>query len=63
MKRDLLKPWKRTAVLLMILLAVLLTAACGKAKTPAPVSAESVVDETEARPKPAAASSEEIHPF
>ena len=63
MKRDLLKPWKRTAVFLMILLAVLLTAACGKAETASPVSAESVVDKTEAGPKPAAASAEEIHPF
>ena len=63
MKRDLLKPWKRTAVFLMILLAVLLTAACGKAETASPGSAESVVDETEAGPKPTAASAEEIHPF
>ena len=63
MKKVLLKPWKRTAVLLIILPAVLLTAACGKTETAAPVSAESVVDETEAGPKPAAASAEEIHPI
>ena len=63
MKKDLLKPWKRTVVLLIILLAVLLTAACEKAEMTAPVSAEVLVDETEAKPKPAAASAEEIHPF
>ena len=63
MKRNILKPWKRSAVFLIILLAVLLTAACGKAETTAPVSAEVLVDETEAKPKPAAASAEEIHPI
>ena len=50
-------------MLLIILLAVLLMAACGKAETAAPVSAEVLVDETETGPKPAAASAEEIHPF
>ena len=63
MKRNILKPWKRSAVFLIILLAVLLTASCGKAETTAPVSAEVLVDETEAKPKPAAASAEEIHPI
>ena len=63
MKRNILKPWKRSAVFLIILLAVLLTASCGKAETTEPVSAEVFVDETEAKPKPAAASAEEIHPI
>ena len=63
MKRVLQKPWKRTAVLLIILLAVLLTAACGRTETLAPVSAEVSVAETEAGIKPAAASVEEIHPI
>ena len=63
MKRDLLKPWKKTALFLILLLAVLLTAACGKAETAVPVSTEVLADGTEAGPKPAAASAEEIHPF
>ena len=45
------------------MLTPLSMAACGKAETAAPVSAEVLVDETEAGPKPAAASAEEIHPF
>ena len=50
-------------MLLIILLAVLLMAACGKAETAVPVSTEVLVDGTEAGPKSAAASAEEIHPF
>ena len=63
MKRDLLKPWKKTALFLILLLAVLLTAACGKAETAVPVSTEVLADEAEAEPKPTAASAEETHPF
>ena len=62
MNRDLQKTLKIIAVLL-IMLTPLSMAACGKAETAAPVSAEVLVDETEAGPKPAAASAEEIHPF
>ena len=50
-------------MLLIILLAVLLMAACRKAETAAPVSAEVLADEAEAEPKPTAASAEETHPF
>ena len=62
MKRDLQKTVKIIAALL-IMLTPLSMAACGKAETAAPVSAEVLVDETEAGPRPAAASAEEIHPF
>ncbi len=62
MKRDLQKTVKIIAALL-IMLTPLSMAACGKAETAAPVSAEVLVDETETGPKPAAASAEEIHPF
>ena len=63
MKRDLLKPRTRTARLLIILLAALLTAACGRTETEETAVPVPSVDKTEAGPKPAAASAEEIHPF
>ena len=62
MNGDLQKKLKIIPVLL-IMLTPLSMAACGKDDTPAPVSAEVLVDETEAGPKPAAASAEEIHPI
>ena len=62
MNRDLQKTLKIIAVLL-IMLTPLSMAACGKAETAAPVSAEVLVDETQAGPKPTAASAEEIHPL
>ena len=62
MNRDMQKMLKIIAVLL-IMLTPLSMAACGKAETAAPVSAEVLVDETEAGSRPAAASAEEIHPF
>ena len=62
MNRDLQKTLKIIAVLL-IMLTPLSMAACGKAETAAPVSAEVLVDETEAGHKPTAVPAEEIHPF
>ena len=62
MNRDLQKTLKIIAVLL-IMLTPLSMAACGKAETAAPVPSEVHADETEAGPRPAAASAEEIHPF
>ena len=62
MNRDLQKTLKIIAVLL-IMLTPLSMAACGRAETAAPVSAEVLDDEAEAGPKPAAASAEEIHPL
>ena len=62
MNRDLQKTLKIIAVLL-IMLTPLSMAACGKAATAAPVPSEVHADETEAGPRPAAASAEEIHPF
>ena len=62
MNRDPQKTLKIIAVLL-IMLTPLSMAACGKAETDAPVSAEVLVDETEAGPTPAASSAEEIHPL
>ena len=62
MNRDLQKTLKIIAVLLTML-TPLSMAACGKAETAAPVSAEVLVDETQAGPKPTAASAEEIHPL
>ncbi len=63
MKRDLLKPRTRTARLLIILLAALLTAACGRtetAETAVPVpSGVSAVEQT-ATAKPAVASAEDV---
>ncbi len=61
MNRDLQKTLKIIAVLLIMLMP-LSTAACGKAETAAPVSAEVPADETEAVPTPAATPAEEIHP-
>ena len=62
MNRDLQKTLKIIAVLLGMLMPLSM-AACGKTETAAPISAEVLVDETEAGPRPAAASAEEIHPI
>ena len=62
MKRDLLKPWKKTAALL-ILLAALLTAACGRTETTetaVPVPSGAPAAGQTAAAKPAVASAEDV---
>ena len=61
MKKDLQKTGKRIAALLL-LLALLLTAACGKAEPTAPASTAAPISEAEAAPQSADTSAEEIRP-